>query len=99
MELEQIWFFKDEYKEENKNNNVLGHLIVFALTQRDYILQLDFIENLEDFYIFIKNVWPDTETKLVQFVLDNDQQYFTFVPTSANIKNIYKVHVKDVDQV
>src|SRR5699024_4293017 len=99
MELEQIWFFKDEYKKENKDNNLLGHLIVFALTQRDYILQLDFKEDLEDFYIFIKSAWPDTETKLVQFVLDNDQQYFTFVPTSANITNIYEVPVKDVDQV
>src|SRR5699024_4435702 len=55
MELEQIWFFKDEYKEANKDNNLLGHLIVFALTQRDYILQLDYKEDLEDFYIFIKN--------------------------------------------
>src|SRR5699024_6528619 len=60
MELEQIWFFKDEYKEANKDNNLLGHLIVFALTQRDYILQLDYKEDLEDFYIFIKNAWPDT---------------------------------------
>src|SRR5699024_463459 len=46
MELEQIWFFKDEYKKENKDNNLLGHLIVFALSQRDYILQLDFKEDL-----------------------------------------------------
>src|SRR5699024_1725108 len=57
MELEQIWFFKDEYKEANKDKNLLGHLIIFALTQRDYILQLDFKEDLEDFYIFIKNAW------------------------------------------
>src|SRR5699024_7355072 len=42
MELEQIWFFKDEYKETNKDNNILGHLLVFAFTQRDYILQLDY---------------------------------------------------------
>src|SRR5699024_4762382 len=90
MELEQIWLFKDEYKEANKDKNLLGHLIIFALTQRDYILQLDFKEDLEDFYIFIKNAWPDTETKLVQFILDNDQQYYTFVPTSANITNIYE---------
>src|SRR5699024_2727086 len=99
MELEQIWFFKDEYKEANKDNNLLGHLIVFALTQRDYILQLDFKEDLEDFYIFIKNAWPDTETKLVQFTLDNDQQYYTFVPKTTDVTNIYEVPVKEVDHV
>src|SRR5699024_750136 len=59
MELEQIWFFKDEYKEENKNNNLLGHLIVFALEEKDYIMQLDFKEDLDDHLINIKNYWPD----------------------------------------
>src|SRR5699024_1346064 len=99
MELELIWFFKDAYKEANKDNNLLEHLIVFALTQREYILQLDYKEDLEDFYIHIKNAWPDTETKLVQFGLDNDQQYYTFVPKTADVTNIYEVPVKDVDQV
>src|SRR5699024_7558628 len=33
MELEQIWFYKDEYKEENEEKNLLGTLIVFALAQ------------------------------------------------------------------
>src|SRR5699024_5447132 len=99
VKLKLVWILKDEYKEENKNNKLLGHLNVFALTQRDYILQLDFKEDLEDFYIFIKNAWPDTEIKLVQFILVNDQQYYTFVPTSANITNIYEVPVKEVDHV
>src|SRR5690625_840883 len=45
MKLDQIWFFKDEYKEANKDNNILGHLIVFALEEKDYIMQLDFKED------------------------------------------------------
>src|SRR5699024_2502244 len=99
MELEQIWFFKDEYKEENKNNNLLGHLIVFALEEKDYIMQLDFKEDLDDHLINIKNYWPDAETKLVQFILVNDQQYYTYVPKTANVTNIYEVPVKEVDHV
>src|SRR5699024_3386898 len=96
MELDQIWFFKDEYKEANKDNNILGHLIVFALEEKDYIMQLDFKEDLEDHLININNYWPDTETRLVQFVLVNDQQYYTYVPAYTDISNIYEVPVKEV---
>ena len=31
------------------SKNLLGSLIVFALTVRDYILQLDYKEDLEDY--------------------------------------------------
>src|SRR5699024_2350706 len=99
MELEQIWFLKDEYKEENKNNKLLGHLIVLALEEKDYITQLEFKECLDDHLINIKNYWPDAETKLVQFILVNDQQYYTYVPKTANVTNIYEVPVKEVDHV
>src|SRR5699024_4775220 len=99
MVLEKIWFFKDEYKEENKNNYLLGHLIVFALDEKDYIMQLDFKENLDDHLINIKNYWPDAETKLVQFILVNDQQYYTYVPAYTDISNIYEVPVKEVGRV
>src|SRR5699024_1494854 len=99
MELDQIWFFKDEYKEANKDNDILGHLIVFALEEKDYILQLDFKVDLEHQRIKIKNYCPEQETKLIQFVLDNDQQYYTFVPKTADVTNIYEVPVKEVDHV
>src|SRR5699024_5772658 len=99
MELEQIWFLKDEYKEEITNNNLLGHLIVFALEDKDYIMQLDFKEDFNDHRINIKNYLPDAETKLVQFILVNDQQYYTYVPKTANVTNIYEVPVKEVDHV
>lgn len=96
MELDQIWFFKDEYKEENKEKNLLGSLIVFALTQRDFILQLDYKDDLEDYVHIIKNFWKDSETKLIQFILDNDQNYYALVPKDVTIRNMYEVIIKDV---
>ncbi len=96
MELDQIWFFKDEYKEENKEKNLLGSLIVFALTQRGFILQLDYKDNLEDYVHIMKNFWKDSETKLIQFILDNDQNYYALVPKDVDIRNMYEVIVKDV---
>ncbi|PAD66659.1 hypothetical protein CHH83_22950 [Bacillus sp. 7586-K] len=97
LELDQIWFSIDDYKEENKGKNLLGTLIVFALTDREYILQLDYKEDLEDYVDHIKNFWNDSETKLVQFVLNNDQNYYAWVPKEVNIQHMYEVNIEDVD--
>ncbi len=76
----QVWFLPQEYEEENEQKNLLGSLIVFALTLRDYILQLDYKEDLEDYIDNLKNFWNVSETKLVQFMLENDQNYYAWVP-------------------
>ncbi|KMQ19588.1 MULTISPECIES: PoNi-like cognate immunity protein, partial [Bacillus cereus group] len=60
----QVWFLPQEYEEENEQKNLLGSLIVFALTVRDYILQLDYKEDLEDYIDNLKNFWNVSETKL-----------------------------------
>src|SRR5699024_3023902 len=96
MELDQIWFYKDEYKEENEEKNLLGTLIVFALAQRDYILQLDYKDDLEDYIHIIKDFWQETETKLIEFNLGDDQHYYARVPIDANVENMYEVIIKDV---
>lgn len=96
LELDQIWFSIDDYKEENKGKNLLGTLIVFALTDREYILQLDYKEDLEDYVDHIKNFWNDLETKLVQFVLNNDQNYYAWVSKEVNIRDMYEVNIEDI---
>ncbi len=50
----QVWFLPQEYEEENEQKNLLGSLIVFALTVRDYILQLDYKEDLRTTSIILK---------------------------------------------
>ncbi|MDJ1476377.1 PoNi-like cognate immunity protein [Bacillus sp. LS15-K4] len=93
----QVWFLPQEYEEENEQKNLLGSLIVFALTVRDYILQLDYKEDLEDYIDNLKNFWNRSETKLVQFMLENDQNYYAWVPKEVNIPNMYEVKVESVD--
>ncbi|MGM2863712.1 PoNi-like cognate immunity protein [Bacillus cereus group sp. Bce021] len=93
----QVWFLPQEYEEENEQKNLLGSLIVFALTLRDYILQLDYKEDLEDYINNLKNFWNVSETKLVQFMLENDQNYYAWVPKEANIPNMYEVKIESVD--
>ncbi|MFJ5789250.1 PoNi-like cognate immunity protein [Lysinibacillus sp. NPDC093197] len=93
--LDQIWFLLQEYKEENRRKNLLGRLIVFAMVEKGYILQLDYKEDLEDYDSSMKNEW-NTKTKLVQFILNNDQNYFAWVPADANVEALYEVIIKDV---
>ncbi|MDZ5610914.1 hypothetical protein U2I54_29280, partial [Bacillus pseudomycoides] len=63
--INQIWFLLQEYEKENEQKNLLGSLIVFAMTEKGYILQLDYKEDLEDYVDSIKNFWNESETKLV----------------------------------
>ncbi|MDA2375806.1 PoNi-like cognate immunity protein [Bacillus cereus] len=93
----QVWFLPQEYEEENEQKNLLGSLIVFALTVRDYILQLDYKEDLEDYIDNLKDFWNGSETKLVQFMLENDQDYYAWVPKEVNIPNMYEVKIESVD--
>ncbi|QEL69273.1 MULTISPECIES: PoNi-like cognate immunity protein [unclassified Bacillus cereus group] len=93
----QVWFLPQEYEEENEQKNLLGSLIVFALTVRDYILQLDYKEDLEDYIDNLKNFWNGSETKLIQFMLENDQNYYAWVPKEASIPNMYEVKIESVD--
>lgn len=95
--INQIWFLLQEYEKENEQKNLLGSLIVFALTENDYILQLDYKEDLEDYVDSIKNFWNESETKLVQFILNNDQNYYAWVPKEVNMQNMYEVNIEDVD--
>lgn len=95
--LDQIWFFMAEYEKENKEKNLLGNLIVFAMTEKRYILQLDYKEDIEDYYSGIKNYWETSDTKFIQFMLGNDQNYYALVPKSSNIKNVYEVTIEDVE--
>ncbi|UZP04989.1 DUF1911 domain-containing protein [Clostridium botulinum] len=94
--LDQIWFLLQEYAKENKEKNLLGTLIVFAMTEKEYIFQLDYKEDVAEYYSSIKNYWDKLEVKLVQFLLDNDQNYYALVPKNINISNIYEITIIDV---
>ncbi|TKI53430.1 DUF1911 domain-containing protein [Lysinibacillus mangiferihumi] len=93
--LDQIWFLLQEYQKENEQKKLLGTLIVFAMTEKEYVLQLDYKEDLEDYLSNMKNEW-NTKTKLVQFILNNDQNYYAWVPVDANIEAMYEVIMKEV---
>ncbi|HDR7354947.1 TPA: hypothetical protein QCX18_004142, partial [Bacillus wiedmannii] len=53
--------------------------------------------DLEDYIDNLKNFWNVSETKLVQFILENDQNYYAWVPKEINISNMYEVKTEVVD--
>ncbi|WP_051537999.1 PoNe immunity protein domain-containing protein [Butyrivibrio proteoclasticus] len=94
-ELDQIWSELDEYAKEKKSGEMLGKLLVFELTEKGYILQLDWKEDFEDYRDHMKNYWSkDGETKVITFELDNDQQYFARIPVDNNIQDLFEISVK-----
>ncbi|KOS60613.1 DUF1911 domain-containing protein [Lysinibacillus agricola] len=94
--LDQIWFLSQEYEQENEQKILLGSLIIFAMTEKGYILQLDYKEDVEEYYSGMENYWNEARTKLIQFILNNDQNYYALVPMSTNVGEMYEVNVKDV---
>jgi len=58
IQFERNLFDVEEYKEDNKDKNLLGTIIVFMLVDKDYILQLDYKEELIDYIENIHNYWP-----------------------------------------
>ena len=93
--LDQVWFHLEEFSDDKKDG-LLGTLIVFELIKQGYILQLDYKEDLEDYVDFMENYWGQEDTKLIEFILDDDQQYYAKVPRNTKLVDIYEVKVAEV---
>lgn len=94
--LQDIWFDVSEYIKENAEKNLLGLIIVNALVDEGYILQLDYKEELEDYIGSIKNLWGEQQVKLIRLDLENDQNYYMYVPKTAEIDSLYEVKILNV---
>lgn len=99
MEIDQLWFNFEEYEKANKDKNILGSLIVFILQYKGYIYGIDYKENLEDYYKEIEDYWSTDDVKLIEFILDNDQEYYAFVPKKSKLKEMYEIKIKDVKKI
>lgn len=95
-QLNNLWLSLEKYTAENQQRTLLGEIIVNKLVEKDYILQLDYKESLDDHIDDLKNYWSDEATKLVRFDLENDQMYYTYVPERMNRKIFYGVKISDV---
>lgn len=92
-ELDELWYTLEEYQEEKADNGLLGMIIIDYLVGNDYVLQLDWKENIEDYIDNLENYWDGKETKIVQFELDNDQYYLARVPAECDLTQIYEVAI------
>jgi hypothetical protein len=91
--LNDIWFSIEEYIKEKDNNNLLGTLLVFLLTNKGFIFQLDWKDDLKDFIGEIKNYWPTNPVDLVHFEINNDKMYYAYIPKNTDIDKIYEVKI------
>lgn len=91
--LIELWYTVDDYKKDKNNKEIIGSIVINQLVDSEYILQLDYKEEIEDYVDSMKNYWKDQDIKLVRFELDNDQYYYAKVPISCKIENIYEVNI------
>lgn len=92
-DLDELWDTVDDYRKVKADGQILGSLVIDRLVCCEYVLQLDYKEDIEDFADNMKNYWKDSEVKLIRFELDNDQNYYAKVPASCNLKNVYEVKI------
>jgi len=76
----------------------VGTIIVFLLVEKEYILQLDYKEDLVDYIEDIDNYWVK-RSKVISFEVDNDQQYYAYVPKTAAIDSLYEVKLTEVEKI
>ena len=93
-DLESLWFTVDEYIKESEGNELKGMLLINYLVDNEYIVQLDWKEDLEDYEV--ENYWSEEKVKLISFDIDNDQMYYAYIPTSTDLKMLYEVKIKTV---
>lgn len=91
--LKDIWFEEEEFVRDNNKKGLLGTLIVFALVNQGYILQLDYKEEVEDYLDEIPNDWHRQDVKLVRLEMDNDQDYYMYVPVTVQLKHLFEVKI------
>lgn len=92
-QLHHVGLSLEKYILKNQQRTLLGEIIVNKLAEKDYILQLDYKESLEDHIDDLRNYWGDEATKLVTFELENDQKYYAYVPERMNRKIFYGVKI------
>lgn len=92
--LNEIWFDFEEFRKNNKGKNLLGEILIFLLVDKGLVLQLDYKEDLIDYVENIHNHWRKKEVKLISFELNNDQNYYAYIPSDIAIDSLYEVKVK-----
>lgn len=96
-QLQNIWFTLEEYVNDKKDG-LLGFIIIHVLISRNYIIQIDGKEDIEDYVENMPNLWNTDDIKVVSFDLKNDQIYLAKVPSNIGSINVYEVSTEKVNR-
>lgn len=95
--LDELWFTVDDYIQEKQSKEILGEIIVNALVDCGYILQLDYKESLEHYIDDLVDFWKIGNVKIIRFEVGNDQNYYAKVPQDFRLKGIYEIELVDIN--
>ncbi len=94
-DLKSVWHNSDDYIIASKQYGNFGKVLIYVLELFDYILQTDKKETLIHFKP--KNYWGEEPVKLIQFDIENHQNYYTYIPQSTDLKSILDIKIYEID--
>lgn len=95
--LKDIWFTVEAFTKEKQQAPLLGTIIINQLVDRQYVLQLDWKDDIKDFVDNIADFWEGKELKLINFDLRNDQYYYARIPKTSTLRFVYEASITEVD--
>lgn len=95
--LKRIWFTVEAFTKEKQQAPLLGTIIINQLVDRQYVLQLDWKDDIKDYVDNIADFWEGKELKLINFDLRNDQYYYARIPKTSTLRFVYEASITEVD--
>lgn len=96
--LNELW--REEYGEYDdyvraKHEHVFtGYILMKILIEEGQVLSMDARENIDN--ILFDNYWGDEPVKFVNFDMEDDSAYYSYIPQSTTLKSIFDIKIEDI---
>ena len=64
------------------------------LIEEGQVLSMDARENIDN--ILFDNYWGDEPVKFVNFDMEDDSAYYSYIPQSTTLKSIFDIKIEDI---
>ena len=95
--MDSIWFTVEAFTKEKQQAPLLGMMIIDQLIKKNYVLQLDYKEDIREYVDDMADFWGDKELKLISFDLGNDQYYYARIPKTSTLRSLYEASITEAD--
>lgn len=84
----------EEYVEDRHREWFIGYVLMKILEDEGQVLAMDARDEIDD--ILFDNYWGKIPVKLVNFDMDDDDAYYSYIPQSTKLKSIFDIKIEDI---